>query len=256
MVPQRIAEFRYYEELNDFLPREKRKQSFPFTFKLNQTVKDAIESMGVPHTEVDLILANGRSVDFGYQLRNGDRIAVYPVFESFDIGPVTRLRPQPLREPRFVLDVHLGKLCKYLRMLGFDTVYRNDLDDVEIVDISRHENRIILTRDLGILKNGQVTHGYWLRSQDPRKQLREVIRRFDLQNQIRPFFRCTVCNGFVEKVDKNEVAHLLRENTRNCFKDFFRCTNCKKIYWEGSHFDSMQAFISRIRDEAGDDQRS
>ena len=249
MIPQRIAEFRFYEELNDFLPEEKRKHNFPYTFKINQTVKDAIESMGVPHTEIDLILANGRSVDFTYQLKNGDRIAVYPVFESFDIKPLIRLRPEPLREPRFVLDVHLGKLCKYLRMLGFDTIYRNDLDDAEIVDISLKEHRIILTRDLGILKNGLVSHGYWLRSQDPREQLQEVIRRFQLQDLIRPFHRCTVCNGFVEKVGKEKIAHLLRENTKKAFDEFFRCTSCKKIYWEGSHYDSMRGFIDELMKE-------
>lgn len=246
MIPPRIAEFRFYEELNDFLPAEKRKGTFSYSFKINQTVKDAIESMGVPHTEIDLILANGKSVDFTYQLKNGDRIAVYPVFESFDIKPLHRLRPEPLRETRFVLDVHLGKLCKYLRMLGFDTVYRNDLDDVEIVDISLKEHRIILTRDLGILKNGLVTHGYWLRSQDSREQLQEVIRRFQLQHKIRPFHRCTVCNGFVEKVGKEEIAHLLRENTKKAFDEFFRCTSCKKIYWEGSHYDSMRGFIDEL----------
>ncbi|MFP4469552.1 MAG: Mut7-C RNAse domain-containing protein, partial [Bacteroidales bacterium] len=214
--------------------------------KINQTVKDAIESMGVPHTEIDLILANGKSVDFSYQLKNGDRIAVYPVFESLDIKPLHRLHPEPLRETRFVLDVHLGKLCKYLRMLGFDTFYRNDLDDEEIMDISLKEHRIILTRDLGILKNGVVTHGYWLRSQDSREQLKEVIRRFQLQHEIRPFHRCIVCNGFVEKVDKKQIAHLLRDNTKKVFKQFFRCSSCRKIYWEGSHYESMREFIDEL----------
>lgn len=246
MAPKRIAHFRFYEELNDFLPVEIRKKTFDYNFKINQTVKDAIEAMGVPHTEVDLILVNGKSVDFSYQIIHHDRISVYPVFESFDISEVNRLRPDPLREPRFVLDVHLGKLCKYLRMMGFDTIYRNDLDDVEIVEISVKENRIILTRDIGILKNGLVTHGYWLRSQDSREQLKEVIRRFQLKAEVRPFYRCTVCNGFIRPVNKADIVTLLPDQTKKYFDAFFRCTSCKKIYWEGTHYESMRDFIGEI----------
>lgn len=246
MVPERIVEFRFYEELNDFLPKLKRKKSFTFTFKYNQSVKDAIEALGVPHAEVDLILVNGVSKDFNYTLNNGDYISVYPVFESLDIAGVTKLRNKPLRETKFVLDVHLGKLCKYLRMLGFDVYYRNDLDDDEIVKISITENRIILTRDIGILKNGLVSHGYWVRSQDSKKQLWEVIRRFDLNNELRPFYRCIVCNGLIIEVAKKDIEHLLRENTRAFFNHFFQCQSCGKIYWEGSHFETMQEFVDNV----------
>lgn len=246
MASKRIAHFRFYEELNDFLPVEIRKKTFDYNFKINQTVKDAIEAMGVPHPEVDLILVNGNSVGFSYQIIHEDRISVYPVFESFDISEVNRLRPEPLREPRFVLDVHLGKLCKYLRMMGFDTIYRNDLDDVEIVEISVKENRIILTRDIGILKNGLVTHGYWLRSQDSREQLKEVIRRFQLKAEVRPFYRCTVCNGFIRPVKKADIVDFLPNQTKKFFDAFFRCTSCKKIYWEGTHYESMRDFIGEI----------
>lgn len=246
MVPERIVEFRFYEELNDFLPKLKRKKSFTFTFKYNQSVKDAIEALGVPHAEVDLILVNGVSKDFNYTLNNGDYISVYPVFESLDIAGVTKLRNKPLRETKFVLDVHLGKLCKYLRMLGFDVYYRNDLDDDEIVKISITENRIILTRDIGILKNGLVSHGYWVRSQDSKKQLWEVIRRFDLNNELRPFYRCIVCNGLIIEVAKKDIEHLLRENTRAFFNHFFQCQSCRKIYWEGSHFETMQEFVDNV----------
>ncbi|MBE0639447.1 MAG: Mut7-C ubiquitin/RNAse domain-containing protein [Bacteroidales bacterium] len=246
MVPERKAEFRFYEELNDFLPKNKRKKSFSYSFKYNQTVKDAIESLGIPHAEVDLILVNGESQDFSYTLQNGDFISVYPVFESIDVREISKLRANPLRETRFVLDVHLGKLCKYLRMLGFDTYYRNDLDDDEIVKISITENRIILTRDIGILKNGQVTHGYWVRSQDSKKQLWEVIRRFDLQNELRPFYRCIVCNGLIDEVAKSDIEHQLRENTKAFFSHFYQCQTCGKIYWEGSHYENMQEFVDNV----------
>lgn len=246
MLKSKKAQFRFYEELNDFLPREKRKRDFEFTIKLNQTVKDAVEALGVPHTEVDLILVNGESVGFDYQLQDRDRVSVYPVFEHFDISPVNRLRPEPLRETRFILDVHLGKLCRYLRMLGFDTYYRNNLDDPEIIDRSISEKRIILTRDLGILKNGRVTHGYFLRSQNSKKQLLEVIQRFDLKSQVSPFKRCMECNGLMGRVDKKEIEHALKEGTKKCYNDFFQCSSCGKIYWEGSHYDRMHDFMKTI----------
>ena len=247
MTSQKLASFRFYEELNDFLPMQKRKTTFAIPIKINQSVKDAIEALGVPHAEVDLILVNGNSVDFDYSLQHGDQVSVYPVFESLDISPLTKLRPEPLRVTKFVLDVHLGKLCKYLRMLGFDTYYRNDLDDQEIIRISLDENRNILTRDIGILRHGKVTHGYWLRSQDSKKQLTEVLRRFDLVKQIRPFYRCTLCNGLVGRVEKEEIDHLIKENTRNYFDDFFRCSTCRQVYWEGSHYERMKEFIDRLK---------
>lgn len=243
---KRNISIRFYEELNDFLKDEIRKKPVNYTFRINQTVKDAIESIGVPHAEVDLILANGKSVGFDYRLQDGDQISVYPVFETFDISTLTLLRPQPLRETKFVLDVHLGKLCKYLRMLGFDTYYRNDLDDDEIVKISITEKRIILTRDIGILKNGAVTHGYWIRSKDSKEQLTEVINRFDLHDKSRPFNRCTVCNGIVNKVKKSDVEQLVKTNTKKYFNEFYQCDACKKVYWEGSHFKNMQDFIHEI----------
>lgn len=244
--PDRKVEFRFYEELNDFLPKEKRKKPFSYPYRYNQNVKDAIEALGIPHTEVDLILVNGISQGFNYVLQNDDYISVYPVFESIDISQIARLRSKPLREIKFVLDVHLGKLCKFLRMLGFDTCYRNNLDDDEIVKISVEESRIILTRDIGILKNGQVTHGYWVRSQDSREQLREVIRRFDLRSQLRPFYRCMVCNGTIGFVEKSYVEQQLGANTRAFFNSFYQCSACGKIYWEGSHYENMKLFLDEL----------
>ncbi|MCH7974911.1 MAG: twitching motility protein PilT, partial [Bacteroidetes bacterium] len=154
--------FRFYEELNDFLPGEKRKVPFEHIYIDRTSVKDVIESFGVPHTEIDLILVNGKSVGFDYLISVGDDISVYPVFESLDITDVQYLRPKPLRNPKFIADVHLGKLAHYLRMMGFDVLYKNDFDDDEIVNVSLTEKRAILTKDRGILKRSEVTHGYWI----------------------------------------------------------------------------------------------
>ncbi len=172
---QKKAQFLFYEELNYFLPAEKSKLNFTYNFMGSPSVKDAVEAIGVPHTEIDLILVNGKSVSFSYHITEGDDISVYPVFESMDIVEVTRLREKPLRVAKFVLDVHLGRLAKNLRMLGFDTLYSNNYSDSEIANISTAENRIILTRDTGLLKNKKVTHGYWIRSQYPKEQLKEVM---------------------------------------------------------------------------------
>jgi len=129
----------------------------------------------VPHTEIDLILVDGRSVRFDRRLRGGERIAVYPEFERFDISPLHRLRPKPLREPRFVADVHLGTLARFLRLLGFDTRYGNGLDDAELAAITSREKRILLTRDVGLLKRRAVVRGQWLRSHDPERQVEEIV---------------------------------------------------------------------------------
>ncbi len=241
-----IASFRFYEELNDFLPAEKRKKTFPYAFMGKPSVKDAIEGIGVSHTEIDLILVNGSSTGFDYSLRDGDRVSVYPVFENLDISTITRLRPEPLRKTRFVLDVHLGKLARLLRMVGFDTLYRNDFHDDMIIETALKEQRIILTRDRGILKNRSVTHGYWIRQKEPLKQVLEVVKRFDLFTQVRPFSRCIECNGGIESVDKKSVLDRLPEKTATYYNSFKKCPDCGKIYWKGSHYQKMKEKIERI----------
>jgi len=240
------AEFRFYEELNDVLPAGRRQRSFVYAFSGQPAIKDAIEAIGVPHTEVDLILVNGVSVGFDYRLQSGDRVSVYPVFESLDIGAVTRLRPLPLREPKFVCDVHLGKLARRLRLLGFDVAYRNRATDPELVATALAEQRIILTRDRGMLKLKQVTHGYLVRSPHVGEQVLEIIRRFDLVKHVEPFSRCTPCNGLLRPVAKAEVEAALPPKTRACCDEFYRCAVCGKVYWKGTHFSRMQAEVRQI----------
>ncbi|MGR9037354.1 MAG: Mut7-C RNAse domain-containing protein, partial [Gammaproteobacteria bacterium] len=233
------AEFRFYEELNDFLAPEQRKQTLPYRFNGSPGIKDPIEVFGVPHTEVDLIVVNGESVGFDYQLKNGDRVAVYPVFEGIDISPIAKLRNKPLRKIAFVVDVNLGKLARLLRLLGFDTLFDNCYDDKEIVDISVEQKRIILTRDRRLLYAKAVTHGYWVRSVVPTQQLAEVVARFHLEGLIKPFYRCTACNGLIAFVEKQRVLHLLEPKTKKYYELFYRCRDCGKVYWKGSHIDHM-----------------
>jgi len=231
---------RFYEELNDFLPVARRKVPFAHTLTRKASIKDVIESFGVPHTEVDLILVNQQSVDFAYIVRPDDAISVYPVFEAFDIAPLVRLRPKPLRETRFVLDVHLGRLAVYLRFLGYDTLYRNDYTDDELARISAEEKRILLTRDRGLLKRRMVTHGCYVRATTPKHQLAEVVHRLQLAPQSALSSRCTVCNSLLTAVAKDQVRHRLPPNTQRCYQDFSYCQGCDKVYWQGSHYHHLQ----------------
>jgi uncharacterized protein with PIN domain len=244
------ATFRFYAELNDFLPRERQFVAFPHAFRGHPAIKDTIEALGVPHTEVDLILVDGESVDFAYHLQHGDYVSVYPVFEAFDITPLLRVRPEPLRVTRFVCDVHLGTLARYLRMLGFDTLYPDDHQDAELARLSRDERRILLTRDRGLVKRGIVTHGYCVRNTDPERQLLEVVRRFDLFRALQPFKRCMRCNGLLEPVPKEKVLNRLPPGTRQHFDTFHMCPDCQQIYWPGSHHRRMQRLIAHLRTQA------
>jgi uncharacterized protein with PIN domain len=232
---QSVADFRFYEELNDFLRPELRKRTFSRAFNGTPAVKDVIEAIGVPHAEVDLVLIDGESVGFARRLRHGNRVAVYPVFERFDLTPLTRLRPRPLRRTRFVLDVHLGTLARYLRLLGFDTLYRNDYDDHEIVRLAHDQSRIILTRDKGLLKHAAVTRGRWIRHTRPLEQLRETLVAFDLAGSALPFTRCAVCNGSLRALTRRSVASLVPARVRERHDKFARCTVCARIYWPGTH---------------------
>lgn len=212
----------------------------------SRSVKDAIESAGVPHTEVDLILVDGVSVGFGHLLAGGERVAVYPVFESLDVSPLVRLRPRALRDPRFVADVHLGKLARHLRMAGFDTLWSNDRDDERIVRESVADRRTILTRDKAMLRRREVERGYFVRATQSEAQLAEVVRALQLEGLVAPFTRCRECNAPLEPVDKAEVLDRLPEKVRGCYETFKGCPGCGRIYWEGTHFARMRGIFDRL----------
>lgn len=241
------VEVRLYAELNDFVAPDQRGTTVRRRFQPHQTVKDVVEAMGVPHTEVDLIVANGEPVGFGHRPVAGDRIAVYPVFETLDIGPVARLRPEPLREVRFVVDVHLGRLARLLRLVGFDAGWQHDLDDEALVRIAEAEHRIVLTRDRGLLKRRRVTHGLFVRSDLPLEQVVDVVRRLDLAGRLAPFSRCLRCGDVLAAVGKSEVLPHLEPLTRRHYHEFRRCVACGQVYWRGSHHQRLAALVDRIR---------
>lgn len=243
------VDVRAYAELNDFLGPKSRGVTVRRPFRSHQTVKDVLEAMGVPHTEVDLILVNGEPVDFAHRPALGDRIAAYPMFEALDITTTGRLRPTPLRDPRFVVDVNLGRLARLLRVLGFDVWWSNDADDQTLTDISLSQQRILLTRDRGLLKRRAITHGLFVHSEHAEEQTLEVIRRLDLAQRVAPLTRCLRCNGALATVSKDEVIEQLEPLTRRYYNDFRRCTECGRIYWAGSHHAGLVRLVQRLRDQ-------
>ena len=202
-------------------------------------MKDMVEAMGVPHVEIGDVLVNGAKANFNCRLQPEDQLQVYPLEEGE--GLLTGIA-----ERRFVLDVHLGSLARYLRMLGFDTVYGQHLQDPELVQIARTEQRILLTRDVNLLKHKAIPAGYWLRSQKTETQLQEVIGRYRLADHFHPFTRCMVCNGLISQVEKRAVLEQLPPDTRRYFEEFYQCRQCKRVYWKGSHYERMMEFMKKV----------
>ncbi len=246
MKPDQVAEFRFYAELNDFLPPEQHQRTLFYRFNGHPGIKDPIEVFGVPHTEVDLIVVNGQAVGFDYQLQSGDRAAVYPTFKSLDIASLPSLREKSSVNPRFVLDVNLGKLAKSLRLLGFDSLYRNDYRDADVVKIAVNEQRIVLTRDRRLLYAKLIDHGYWVRNVHVERQIIEVLHRFELYGSIRPFILCPVCNGKLSPVAKTDILDRLEPKTKLYYEVFYRCMGCERIYWQGSHIENMRQRFSGL----------
>jgi uncharacterized protein with PIN domain len=240
------ATFRFYEELNTFLPPARRKRAFDSPCAQAATTKHMIEALGVPHTEVELVLVNGESVGFDRLLQEGDRVAVYPKFEALDITPLLRVRDAPLRSMRFVADAHLGGLAHLLRMAGFDTLYDNNFHDSTIAAIAEDEMRIVLTRDRELLKRRTITHGCYVRALKSTQQLKEIFERLDLVRAAHPFTLCMHCNAPLRSIDKSLVEDRLPPKVRLTQQRFSTCDVCHRVFWEGSHWRSMRALMDEM----------
>jgi uncharacterized protein with PIN domain len=240
------ATFRFYEELNDFLAPVRRGREFSVPCARAATTKHMIEALGVPHTEVELILLNGDSVGFDALLLDGDRVAVYPTFEAFDVTPLLQLRDEPLRVTRFVADAHLGGLAHLLRMMGFDTLYDNAYADDEIERVAIAEHRIVLSRDRELLKRRGITHGMYVRALHSPQQLREVFQRLQLARCARPFTRCLHCNGALAAIAQADALPRVPPRVAAHHERFSACTQCERVYWEGSHWRRMRALIDDV----------
>lgn len=240
------ATFRFYEELNDFLAPPHRRHDFAAKCAREATTKHMIEALGVPHTEVELILVNGESVGFERLLHDGDRVAVYPKFEALDISPLLRVRQRPLRTLRFIADAHLGGLARLLRMAGFDTLYDNNYADAEIAATAEREGRIVLTRDRELLKRRNVDHGCYVRAMKPAQQLREVCDRLDLAGSIAPLRLCLDCNAPLLPIDRDRAADRVPPGIHRRYERFSTCPVCGGVFWEGSHWKRMCALLAGL----------
>lgn len=241
----KIARFHFHDDLNDFLPAERKEIWFSYRFQGPQSVKHLIESLGVPHIEVGLILVDGTPNGFDYLVKDGDDIEVFPLFSSA-VNNSRLSQPFPPGERRFILDNHLGRLAYYLRMLGFDCLYQNNYQDEDLAAIASRGERILLTRDRRLLMRNAVKYGYCVRSKTPRLQLIEIIRRFDLAGAIVPFRRCMRCNGILQPVKKEDVLSQLQPLTKKYFDEFKICPECRQVYWKGSHYERMNQLINQI----------
>jgi uncharacterized protein with PIN domain len=229
-----IAYFLFHDRLNDFLQREQKNRPITTHFRGRQSIKHLVESLGVPHPEVGEIRVNGQDESISRITQDEDDIDVYPIENGCSI------------EPRFLLDCHLGRLTAYLRMLGFDCLYQNDYGGPQMAEIVQQEERILLTRDRRLLMRKTVLSGYCLRSLNPLEQLSEVIARFEMKNNVKPFHRCIRCNHPLEPVAKDVILERLEPLTKQYFNEFKICHNCNQIYWKGSHYAKMQGLIKQV----------
>jgi uncharacterized protein with PIN domain len=237
------ATFRFYGELNDFLPRERRGHAFATPCARAATTKHMIEALGVPHTEVELVLVNGASSGLEQLLEDGDRVAVYPRFTALDVAPLVRVREQPAGRMRFVADAHLGGLARLLRMAGFDTIYDNSIHDDEIEERAIEDGRVVLTRDRELLKRRGVEYGCYVRALHAQEQLREVFERYCLAERARPFTLCLHCNAPLRSVPKAEVLERLPPTVRELHDEFSTCAVCHRVFWKGSHWKRMAGML-------------
>lgn len=232
----------FFHTLNDFLMPRWRGRAIICPLNRKASVKDVIESFNVPHTEVDIILVNGVSVGFDCIVQTGDVIAVYPIGTDLDVNPLYHLCPQP-PNTEFVIDANLGRLARYLRLLGFDCLYENCYTDQEIAEIARDQQRIVLTRDRLLLQRKIISFGYFVREDQPKQQVREVLQRFHLIDQVKPLTRCSHCNGLLIETPKEKIIHRLEPLTKKFYNRFLKCLDCDQIYWQGSHCQHVRQLI-------------
>ncbi|HVN49135.1 MAG TPA: Mut7-C RNAse domain-containing protein [Bacteroidota bacterium] len=234
---------RWYGELNDHLPLEQQYSHIVHHLERRITVGEFVSRFDIPVDSIDLVLVNGTSVDLEYFLNDRDTIAVFPVFESFDISSLEKIHEHPLRRPKFVLDVHLGKLANHLRMLGFDTLYRNDYTDDLLCQISLREHRTLLSKDRSLIETKSLTHAYFVKNKNPRLQLLEVLNRFQLLSLASPFTRCIECNTILQPIEMKQILFRLPAPVKEWCTEYQWCSVCDRIYWKGTHFKKMQEFI-------------
>jgi len=237
---------RCHGRLNELLPPSRRWRPRALHLKQVISLQQLLIPLRIPHPEVDLALINGESVPLSRNIRDGDQVHLYPAIGDVDDAALIPLRARPLQRSRFILDVHLGRLARRMRLLGLDTWYRNQMDDRPIIRLARLQGRMILTRDRGLLQQPDVTHGYYVRATNPEQQLQEVLARFEPWPWLNPFSRCMRCNGLIERLSPDEILRQVPPRLAREFDVFFHCRQCEQLYWQGSHYDRLRQYIDRL----------
>jgi uncharacterized protein len=241
----KYVDFWFDNSFIELLSIEHKSGVFGYSFNGEPSIKHLVEALRIPHTEIGRIMVNGCEVGLSYLPQDQDKIEIYPLD-----GDRPYFRPvvnSSYHDARFILDNHLGKLTTYLRILGFDALYRNDFQDDELSEIASREGRVLLTRDRGLLMRRAIIYGYFIRSMDAREQVIEVLRQYSLEGQVRPFSRCLRCNGQLQRVDKVSILDRLEPLTQKYYNEFCICLDCDQIYWKGSHYERMQEFIRPLK---------
>lgn len=236
----------FHNDLQALLQKNQADKVVKYALKRRASIKDIIESLGIPHTEVAQILLENMELGFGFIPVGGENIDIYPFSEAISVFTSTLLRPQPICSLKFMVDINVQKLAGNLRITGFDTTLVPDMRLVEIGNIATSQQRIVITRNRELLKCNTVINGHLVRSQNHVIQLQEVVKRYKLKRHIKPFSRCIVCNGNLISVPKQDVIHRLEPLTRKYFNTFKRCSDCGKIYWQGSHHNQMRKLITTL----------
>jgi uncharacterized protein with PIN domain len=233
-VARGMVRLRLHPALRLFLPRRAREHGeLDLPHDPTASVGHIVQSAGVPMTEVgDLIVAHV-SVSCRCRLQEMDSLEV-----------VVRARPQPLEGPAlFLLDVHLGALGRKLRLLGVDTAYDRDAGDDDLVGQAGRENRILLSRDRGLLMRRTLCRAAFVRGQDPDDQLADVIERF--RPPLTPWTLCLACGGTLMQVPEAQVADRLEPGTLRTQHQFSRCQSCDHVYWHGAHDARLRQVVRR-----------
>jgi uncharacterized protein with PIN domain len=232
-MPRSTARFRIHGELSELVLAG---QPLERAVDGTSTVKHFVEELGIPHTEYGKVRVNGVPSHGGHRVQDGDVVDVYPAEQ-----------PALVSEPRFILDVHLGTLARYLRLLGFDATYDNHASDDDLLARAAAEVRTLLTRDRGLLRRRVVTDARLVRGTDPLEQLIDLVRRLRLGAWIRPYTRCTTCNGVLVPARRVDVAPLVQPGTLRDHEKFAACAACGKVYWEGAHHARISGVIAAAR---------
>jgi hypothetical protein len=272
----------FRDELASLLHRGRNKESHEIAFDGKRSVKDLIESTGIPHTEIGLILVNEKraapaaqegpgsfksysrdekdcffctlfrgiskkAVDFSYILQDGDRIEVRPALLRKYSAPGSGAGDE---EILLLCDEHLWKLCRRLRLLGFDAAFNKEWDDARLAEISGKEGRVLLTRDRRLLMRKNVAAGLLIRSTDVEEQVNEVLENLDLKSKCRPFSRCLLCSGRLREAaaGDNDFEGIKRQiplDVLSWCREYNICLNCGQVYWKGSHYKKLAEKVEK-----------